>query len=487
MSNKNDMKFIMEEWRRVINEAPPEFIEPGADVDAAARQATAVQKSNNFEKLLNMMPESLKHQIELLETIGEVLWLLAQIGDPTGISSWKDYYTSWINQLDNLDYDEDIWSNKNLNVMSDTLMRTIDVIPFLTLISGPVTKWDDLHKAFERLSSLADKLKMKRLATWSANAAEKTADAAKKKGHEVAGNLSGAEKKTAMMDYPKGFKLSKASYIDMLQLKYKTEFIKKMTSKYGPSYKRYSDLFDKRKKAFYGIATSTLIGIVAGVIGNIAYSRLSNVAKELEFSDGKITGKDFLEIEKKIKKHYSQSRKNRIKLILLQRSGLDIKKGLMSKIGNEKGVFKAFYDEEYDNWSKFDGDPDFPSTALGRKKMNWEEYKNTISNKKIKQEIIPLQIEKNKEYIESNINNIIEDLKKTELESLNQIRPKKRLENPKSLDDYKFKLDPETGALISTAGRVVDREAAKRMADRVQFLNKLNKRFKATKGRRGGF
>ena len=55
MSNKNDMKFIMEGWRRTINELTPELID---DPEVASKIAQDIGKSNNAEKLAEILPAS---------------------------------------------------------------------------------------------------------------------------------------------------------------------------------------------------------------------------------------------------------------------------------------------------------------------------------------------------------------------------------------------------------------------------------------------
>ena len=55
MSNKNDMKLIMEEWRKTISEITLDQLQ---DPEAASNIAQNIGKSNNTEKLAKILPAS---------------------------------------------------------------------------------------------------------------------------------------------------------------------------------------------------------------------------------------------------------------------------------------------------------------------------------------------------------------------------------------------------------------------------------------------
>lgn len=124
----NDMKLIMEAWRKVLSEITPELID---DPERAA--ALGASKPASKPKSL-----SFKEQKLIAEMVGEGLFLTAQIFDPSGALSYADLGRAWHKYTSEFNFNDSL-SLDNLANAGMVVLNTIDVIPVATYFVKPVT------------------------------------------------------------------------------------------------------------------------------------------------------------------------------------------------------------------------------------------------------------------------------------------------------------------------------------------------------------
>ncbi len=129
----NDMKLIMEEWRRTLKEFDPGFGDfmPGPDGESVA---SLIQQADR-EQVADIFAE-----------IGE---FVLQILDPTGVSSWDDLEESWNKYTQELDLNNPV-SVKTFVDASMVLFDAIDSIPVVAFFAKPITVPGKLLKLARR-------------------------------------------------------------------------------------------------------------------------------------------------------------------------------------------------------------------------------------------------------------------------------------------------------------------------------------------------
>ena len=120
-----DMKFIMEAWRKAVNEI---IDDPALSVQGGP-PAPSVSKPKSL---------SLKEQKLMAEMVGEGLFLTAQVLDPSGALSYADLGRAWDKYTSEFNFNDPL-SLDNLANAGMVVLNTIDVIPIATLFVTPVT------------------------------------------------------------------------------------------------------------------------------------------------------------------------------------------------------------------------------------------------------------------------------------------------------------------------------------------------------------
>lgn len=136
MSNKNDMKLIMEEWRKTINEI--------------GLQDVGFGSKPSFDEKGNKIPDFHEAQD------AELFMFVLQVLDPTGISAWKDLSNSIDEFNAALDRQED---SSTLESMKENLingffvaLNALDSIPLLGYAVPQVKVLRGARKAFRKLT-----------------------------------------------------------------------------------------------------------------------------------------------------------------------------------------------------------------------------------------------------------------------------------------------------------------------------------------------
>jgi hypothetical protein len=128
----NDMKLIMEEWRKTINETTPELID---DPETASELSLQMQQATKCAE-----DESCA---EAMRTFAQAYYIFVQAVDPTGITAWQDLLDSIDEYADAAARQEDtlslgsIW--ENLTNTFWVAVNSLDSIPILALAAKPVT------------------------------------------------------------------------------------------------------------------------------------------------------------------------------------------------------------------------------------------------------------------------------------------------------------------------------------------------------------
>jgi len=292
MSNNNDMKLIMEEWRRIISEAPPEIIGTGSDVDAAARQAVAVQKSDNVvKKVAKSYADSLsfREHMRVLEISAEIMYVVAQIIDPTGITGWSELKNAWKEYVQKFNFD-DIFDRQNIANAAIVVLNTIDVVPVVGLFATPLTYSTTMMSFAKRLAELGAEGEMLARKLGLAKF-EKMFGLAKQKAQMIRGK---AGIKTASISRKMGL-LAKKPYWQLFIIRYADEAVKSNRSFRGWAY--------RNRNIFKGAAVGSILSLM-GVVFYDAYkqfyskevspnSKNSDMLKTLAALQSSIESKDW--------------------------------------------------------------------------------------------------------------------------------------------------------------------------------------------------
>lgn len=177
MNNKNDMKAIMKEWRRAINEAPPEIIGVGSDVEAAGKASQDMQDRGGDSK-----------------TNVEALWLAVQMIDPSGISNYPDLVRSWKAYQEAV-LDDNVSTADAAALGASFVFNAIASVPLVSLIKKPKIGFQLMSKAEKAADSLKIYPKAKNKAGRAKIAATKAKDKivkSAKKGAKKAKGISAA-------------------------------------------------------------------------------------------------------------------------------------------------------------------------------------------------------------------------------------------------------------------------------------------------------
>lgn len=132
MSNKNDMKFIMEWWRKTINEYDTGIGDfyPGPDGESTYSMARSSEWYRDWEKFM------------------------IDIADPTGVAAYNDLAESW-NDYINAAADEKTAAWKNFINGFSVVLNAIDSVPFINLVAKPAKAIIKGRKAVSEMSKLA--------------------------------------------------------------------------------------------------------------------------------------------------------------------------------------------------------------------------------------------------------------------------------------------------------------------------------------------
>ena len=155
----NDMKLIMEAWRKTLSEVGYQDVGPGS--------------SPTYDSDGNPIYTMLKYP-KWLE-IG-VYWA-ARILDPTGIMSWEDLVASWNKYITAIENQEDPFTLKNMKTNFENAfyvaLNAVDSIPVVAFAAKPATVPLEAARGMRAISSELTTAGFPKLAAEASNAARK--------------------------------------------------------------------------------------------------------------------------------------------------------------------------------------------------------------------------------------------------------------------------------------------------------------------------
>ena len=401
----NDMKIIMEAWNSYLNEQI-QLVSPTMEPDVSYRDV-AQAAADTAEPVKNM---SFKDQKLIAEMVGEGLFLTAQALDPSGALSYADLGRAWDKYTQEFNFNDPL-SLDNLANAGTVVLNTIDIVPIATLFVTPVTVplgsakaasgFAELSGKAARLAEIASTPKVKKFALASQEKFKKLELEFRKKAQDIVVKL---QPHTAYQTYGR-----------LMLKKYKS----KRNKLYGQN-----KFISKYKDKFSIPLGAILAGAISLAIGKTVY--------DIFYKDQKLPSKTTLEeMEEKI---------NSIKKSVQDGT---FKQELLSNIANSYNNKLVDLGEDSDIFSKWKRSEEILPTGI-----NYQQYKeNHVEDIKNQIENDPdIDFQKT---LDSNVKEILSDIEKQYRE--------------KQMDFYKFEKDPETGAMVSTAG---DKEAAIRAAIR---------------------